>query len=177
MNKTPDLSEVERLMLSNQFRILAALEPANSEQHSKFAAILQAGHAGFYGDIFDTLGPPTTEAEMDETNRILTMFSYIDTALRDLSPEDQAQLNLPALHFDGFYGNRDSHHSLATFMRDTLGNFAELQGKDLDSHESFSLERYRRMLSSFTLIRRESGGMQLTVPDLQRIAKAATSVA
>lgn len=172
MEQIPNLSEVERLLLSNQFRIRAAIEPDNSEQLTQYADILQAGHVGLYGHMFDTLSAGTSEQDLEEMDAIVTMFNFIDNALAELTPEQKAKLDLNRLRFEGFDANAGKHHSLLKFMMEKMDSFSELDGRNINSHTSSSLPRYLRMVAVYEPLRRESSGPTLSFEDLQKIAAA-----
>jgi uncharacterized protein YfbU (UPF0304 family) len=172
MEEIPKLTELERLMLMNQYRILASLDESNSYQHTQYADILQRGHVGLYGDMFDSLSEGSSEEDLNEVDDILTMFNFIDNALEALAPEQRQQLDLKKLSFSGFDGNHDKHYSIARFLIEKMDRFQEYAGQQLNSHTSSSLPKYRKMLSVFNKAREGHFGSDLTLEDLQKIAAA-----
>lgn len=170
MEEIPKLNEVERLMLLNQYRILAALDESRSREYTQYADVLQKGHAGFYGDMFDTLSEGTSENDLNESNDILTMFNFIDNAVATLAPAQRELLDLQQLNFAGFDGNRDKHYAITEFMIEKMDRFEEYKGRRLNSHTSSSLPKYRKMLVVFNEARKGQFGKDLSFEDLKNIA-------
>jgi uncharacterized protein YfbU (UPF0304 family) len=74
-----DLSAVERLIVANQFEILALFDKENSKDLSFKAKILKGGHTFFYSDVFSGLSSVEVPYEIcQEVVGILRMYREIN---------------------------------------------------------------------------------------------------
>src|SRR5690349_11213076 len=105
------LTEVERLSLWNQFRILQKLDPQD-DSHKKNAEIIRAGYEGLYGQVFEHMYEPTSEAVCKEVYDILDMYR----ALEAVYGKGMANPKGFNSQFDVFDGNNDEHFSVACFL-------------------------------------------------------------
>jgi hypothetical protein len=113
----------------------------------------------------------------DETASILSMWSYIEQCAERLGPEAKAELEKAAypfkVQFGGFDGNNDPHHSVAHFLIEEMGRFAEFKDRALNSHSSSNLPHYRRMLPLYQEALREKGfgGQPLSAEQIAGVVK------
>jgi len=142
-----NLTKTERLLLSNQFRILHHL--TENEYYSTNAEIVENGYAGLYDELFSPIFEEKPEAIYTETQLILHMYRVINNAYVRLSPEEQAQIAMDAIAFEGFDGNNDPHSGLITFLVEKKDLWDEYKDKYLNSHSSLSIRKYRRMLEVY----------------------------
>jgi uncharacterized protein YfbU (UPF0304 family) len=165
---TPKLSPTERLILANQYKILAQTEAEgmDTSTYENKAEILLRGYTGLYHMVFDSLSEEEPESVTDEVHDILSMFQTIEGATSSLSDEQKQQLNMSKLTFSGFDGNNDDHYHQTRFMINNLDYYEGL-GYDINSHTSSSLPRYRRQLAVFKTLTGE-----LSISDLNQIAAA-----
>lgn len=108
---------------------------------------------------------------------ILEMWSVIETSYAQLSPEQQGWVEKEAEpfganpKFPGFDGNNETEYmGTASFLVNELDRFEEFKGRSFNSHFP-SIEAYRRMLSVFGPIYRDSGFGQLSPQDIVDILK------
>lgn len=141
------LTIVERQILSNQFRILSKLEEDEREYYETKAEILENGYTGKYNEIFTVDHEETPIDICHETGDILNMYRHINGAILNLSPEEKAELNLERIAFEGFDGNNDPHYAYTYFMVEKMNLWREHQNMDLNSHNSLSIGKYKRMLA------------------------------
>jgi uncharacterized protein YfbU (UPF0304 family) len=99
-----------------------------------------------------------------ETADILSMYRVIKSSFDALSKPEQDSVrsrtghSASYLEFQGFDGNHDKHFGVARFMADDMEDaFAELKGKNLNSHSSATLPRYFRMLGAYNHVLGQSG--------------------
>ncbi len=165
------MSNTERQILQNQFRILELLDRENAESHAKRAEILYNGFTGAYSKVFDMM-PEISEAVCTEVQDILDMFRALALAVR--SGVDCTGIPRRALQFSGFDGNHEIDHMVFTrYLTKNRGGWAELgitEGK-LNSH-TLRLYLYRPMLTRW---RQSRDQWKLTREDLLRILPPRTS--
>lgn len=156
------LTKVERLTISQQLRILAAVDEDSAAEYNERALIIERGYVGLYDQVFDGLWEETEENVVDEVQDILDLYRAFDTFKRRGNA-------LPSGHyseFQGFDGNHESsHHSVCSFLIDEQGNWAELKSRPRNSHAT-SLPSYRRMLAEWQKIKKEFNLTPAQVADI-----------
>ena len=165
------MSNTERKILQNQYRILALLDRENAGEYAKKAEILYNGFTAAYSEVLGLM-PEISEAVCTEVQDILDMFRALALAVR--SGVDCTGIPRRALQFSGFDGNHEIDHMVFTrYVTQTRGGWAELsitEGK-LNSH-TLRLYLYRPMLSRW---RQSRDQWKLTREDLLRILPQRTS--
>lgn len=161
-----NLSPQERLILSNQYRILALLDKRNAESYAESAAIVENGYELAYDWLAPSIDAPVSAKVCQEVIDILNLFRYFAQAA------DREGATLPQrMRFVGFDGNNEGeHYSFASFLVRRQGKWPDLfLGKpteDINSHRHV-LEGYLNMLRRW----RELGGpTQLTMSQATEIA-------
>lgn len=143
------LSDVERLLLANQFRILEQLAPDTSEKndYGQRAEVLERGFTGLYSWVFEYLDTALPEQVCEEVFEILNMHRALRHSFDAL--DDKSGLDSAEVAFRGFDGNEETeHYCFAEFLRRKYdgGRYGELH-KDPDNSHAPVLESYKRMLS------------------------------
>lgn len=164
------MTQVERQILVNQYRILAILDKDNAEAHELDAEILRDGHAGLYDNVFSSLSNFTTVEAGEETHQILNMYRGIDHSLGKLKGEVKKSLNLEALKFGGFDANDSGgHYTFARLLIERMRLYSEHDALYLNSHSSTSLPKYRGMLA---LYKSFPDKLHMTAEQLQQLIDA-----
>ena len=111
---------------------------------------------------------------------ILEMWSAIERSYQRLSDEEKSHVEKEAEpfgkdpKFSGFDGNYETDYmGIATFLVNDLDRFEEFKGRYLNSH-SRSINAYKRMLSTYTLIRERTHYQPLSAKDLVEILQKRT---
>ena len=139
------LSLEQRVLLHNQYRILARLAESNGEDgqpYKNFAKIVEAGYEGEYfrlTNIFNEEGVPRNVSE--EVKDILDMFLSLKRAA-----EKDGSIRKEDIQFEGFDANNDPHFGISRFLIEDLDLWEEQAGPSGNSHSSATLPRYRAML-------------------------------
>ena len=144
---TLEFSRNERLILLNQFRILAILDPRGENDYQTIETALRRGYTSEYEELFgmsvaDEM-PTALAAEVRDTLDLFRMLkvSYRDMPLNDLSEEE--------FHFQGFDGNNESaQFGYAAYLIEQRGRWIESKSSPLNSHEK-KLPKYRRMIAAW----------------------------
>lgn len=140
------LTKTERLIISNQNRLLGFLDPESSEYFNKKAEIAEYGYAGLYYQLFESIYDGISLEICDETFDILTMFRSIHFSIEDLSEDQKNNLNLDNLKFEGFDLNNDPHYGFMEFLIKKDDRYHEFKDLYRNSHSMTTLQKYRRML-------------------------------
>lgn len=142
------LSKLERLVLSNQYRILERLYPEEADYYEVNRKAIESGFELHYEDCFSSLSDSVlTSKECEEVLDILSMYSAITFSDRDNEVEEYY------VKFRGFDLNDEYERKRVMYARyfiNDLDRFTELKyGNiyvDCNSHTK-TMEKYRRMLS------------------------------
>lgn len=111
------------------------------------------------------------EAHLKEVVDALDMWSFIEEAAEDLSPDEIKALPSQPV-FLGFDGNNESSHlGIARFLVEKLGRFTRFAGRSLNSHYPVT-SGYRQMVRIFEPIRAKLLGRKLTLAELTEILDA-----
>ena len=103
---------------------------------------------------------PDSPQVLREVVDVLEMWRHIEWGYSKLDEEGRARIETEAepfgehVSFRGFDGNHETEHlSIAQFLVEKLDRFAELKGRDLNSHMP-CIDAYRRMLDAFAPMKR-----------------------
>ena len=138
-DSTPKLTSIERLILANQYRILAELNKKESEYYGypNRIRILESGFENHYHEIFGSIAEPLPNELCTNVMDILNLFDAIYEATNGQPPEQ--------LKFKGFDHNTE-HEALkyAKFIKD-CDRLRHIPSP-VNSHESM-MEIYLRMVN------------------------------
>lgn len=160
-----NLTKTERLVLANQYLILAAVSPEEKRTFEQRYEIVMRGYVGLYSELDQWLSEEMSADDSKEVAEILNMFRALAKAKRDglTVPEDKSS-------FWGFDGNEESsQYGYVEFLVNTMDKFGELKGTALNSHWP-SLPKYRAMLAQWQATGKK---YELTQSDVDRIMAAA----
>lgn len=143
------LTDVERLTLANQFRILAKLDPEEADEYRMKEAIVQAGYTAYYGELFEYISDELPLEVAQYIFDVLEMFSQLKHHYASLV--DKAGIELGDVSFEGFDGNEDGAYLYFVEFLKRYRRFIDILGdmKDFNSHSVFSRKRYDKMLQRY----------------------------
>lgn len=161
------LTRLERWTLSNQYKIMALVDPANRDEYDRIGDALDSGFEREYGNLAPYIvsdGAVMSDDQCRDALDILDMFQAITYALDDL--EDTSGLNLQRLRFSGFDGNTEGKyiHYLKYLQQDE--RFTNVNGGDGNNSHHQTLPRYREMVAEWE---RSPDKYRLTKDDLLRL--------
>jgi uncharacterized protein YfbU (UPF0304 family) len=121
-----NLTDVERRILINQSRILAALYPLETTDFERTVEILSEG---YYEDWPDTvlkgLKQPLLKEEMNFVYQVLEMYDWLQKSYYALTLEEKLQLKERTLVFPGFEpASEMAHLAYARFLLENLDRFS-----------------------------------------------------
>jgi uncharacterized protein YfbU (UPF0304 family) len=150
------LSPQERIILSNQYRILEALHPRDADAFKRMQEIVDNGYELHYDSLnVAILECKMTEEQCEEVMDILDMYRALHDSHEHL--KDKKDISKHEVQFEGFDGNgergADGYLGYARFLILTERRWEEVQkdrhpGFDLNSHCPV-IEMYRRMLATW----------------------------
>ncbi len=141
------LSKVERLILANQYRILARLDESNAGWCERMREALESGYEGAYSGLFNAIFDGLSAEQCSFVIRTMDMYNALQrsyTALADKSGIDERSGKFP-----GFDGNNETEHmGYAEYVVEQEDRFPGLQlGGDRFNSHTRSIPRYRAMLA------------------------------
>ena len=165
MSKEIELCRKDRLILSNQFRILDILEP--NSKHDINAEIVERGYSYFYPDVFGPIGEGMSYAEGEFVMDVLAMYRDIILSYKNLSEEDKEEIDERSIKFQGFDSYDNEEHKLLSFadfiVRD-MGLFPEILEMNKGDMSSMTCKssKYRRMLTIWNGMEQESNDFNVS---------------
>jgi uncharacterized protein YfbU (UPF0304 family) len=143
------LSRTERWMLANQYRILAALDPARAARYNDCVLALEKGYAAVIDRMSAHVSRDDTDhKESQEVDEILTMFDALQRTYRVL--EDPFGIDPLQLRFPGFDAKTEADYlGYAQFLLEREHWPERLDAaRPLDTGVPM-LRQYRRMLDEW----------------------------
>lgn len=166
------LSKKDRVLLINQYKLLAALYKEDEAHYRELIGILENGYEIFYSMIDEWISDDMPTDEGKFVLNILDLYRAIDDLKR--SSKDKKLADHPNSFFRGFDGNQETEHmGFCRFLIDEQGKFQEqqqyfLRNDHLNSHMPM-IDKYKRMLDVAANI---SDVWNMTVEDALRILDA-----
>lgn len=159
------LSQFERLLLRNQYEILAevAKNPDDRTFFKKACEIVQDGITGEYWQLLQGIGEEITRDVCKKVSDILEMYKYLIHSAE--------KHNLPPVRFMGFDSNNEAEYGIYIDFLAKEGNWAVVLGNgnaDFNSHIPM-VERYDVMLVAW---RQTASRENLTPEDVGNILSA-----
>lgn len=120
-----NLTDVERRILINQARILAALYPLEAPEFERSIEILSEGYQeGWQETVLKGLKSPMHKDEMNFVYHILRMYDWLQKSFYSLTMEEKLELKETRLVFPGFCPVTErSYVAYASFLLKSLGGF------------------------------------------------------
>jgi uncharacterized protein YfbU (UPF0304 family) len=162
-----NLTDVERRILINQSRILAALYPLETTEFERTVEILSEGYHEDWPDIvFKGLKAPFLKEEMNFVYQVLDMYDWLQKSYYSLTLEEKLQLKERILVFPGFEAESEGQHlGYARFLLENLDRFSFTEVvKPLDATKPMR-EVYQEMLKELP----SSSGEMLSAPQLKAV--------
>ncbi|MET3725875.1 YfbU family protein [Sphingomonas trueperi] len=166
------MTDGEKLLAVMLADVLKALESDGEIDPGFVTSAITSGNTWAfkwkYPGIFEDSAPD--EDVVSEVGRILTMSSFVEYSISELSPEELESIpDNERQVFIGFDGNNEPHYGVATFLVEDLNRFSELKGRNMNSHMPM-VAKYLRMAEAFDHVR---GGLgPLSLQNIQTILSA-----
>ena len=177
---SPRFSDAEKLIVLMLCDLYKHLKVEGDVEPEFIEDVIIGGHYWalgweYPGVFHDHVDSPQVLSEVVDT---LEMWSFIESAYKELSQEDKSSIEAEAVplgkyvSFRGFDGNNESEHlSIARVLIEKLGRFESFKGRDLNSHIPV-VDRYRRMLEVFLPILPQLAGRELAASEIITLLNA-----
>lgn len=162
------LNEKERLMLANQYRILAAVCPDEAEHYELRYEIVSKGYEREYSSLFDDIATPLNNDIAEFVIEVLRLHRALYVSRRNLP--DKGEVTEHDIYFAGFDGNDEIDYLMyAEFYLVTRKAFGELRREDGYNSHSGTIGRYRDMLKQWEKLGKRQN---LTAEEIKQVLKA-----
>jgi uncharacterized protein YfbU (UPF0304 family) len=135
--KASSISLTERLILAQQSRILAAVDPKQSEDHIFVAEVFENGFTDFYEEAFTAITPEFGKQESEYVRKIMGIYFDIQYSYDNKLTEEERK-EVGSVTFPGFDGNdtQDIYRARFALFCMKHGQYQSLKcmGSDLNSH-------------------------------------------
>lgn len=143
------LDKKDRILLINQYKILAALNIEERDRYQELIEILENGYSIFYSEIDYWVSEEMPSEEGKFVLEILDLYRAIEDIKR--SNKDERIRTHRNAYFRGFDGNNETEYmGFCRFLIETQGKFQEqkhylIKNDNLNSHMPM-IPTYTRML-------------------------------
>lgn len=124
-----NLTDVERRILINQSRILAALYPLEASDFERTIKILSEGYQeGWQEAVLKGLKSPLLKEEMNFVYQVLEMYDWLQKSFYGLALDDKLELKEQTLVFPGFCPEKEMDCvAYATFLLEHFDRFSYVE--------------------------------------------------
>ena len=143
------LSQMERLILVNQYMILEKLYPEEASSYARIRKALEDGYELEYSEIFNNIyhdDETLSENGCILVREILTMFTVLKYSYNKL--DDKSGIDPKDVTLWGFDGNNETEYmAYARYLIEDCQLWGDLQEDAVFNRHISSLSRYRQMLN------------------------------
>ena len=143
------LTKAQRLILANQYTIMALIDKQNAKDHEKSREAVTSGYASAIGQLFDWIFDGLPEAECSLVIQSMAMYEALQRSYEALGEEAVAAVGIRKgqVSYPGFDGNNETEYmAYARFVRGHEGRFGYLDTVDDCNSHMPMIGRYRAML-------------------------------
>lgn len=149
MSTLKKLTDTERLILANQYKILSKLSDNDYERdyNQQLSDNLLRGHKWLYEDHFQIISDDLADEDSDLVVETLSLYTTLRNNYDDL--DDKAVIDEHKITFLGFDGNNE--RELMTFTKALKENdrFTRIIEKGLTNSHSPMRQKYQKMLNKW----------------------------
>ncbi|ARU06138.1 hypothetical protein CCO03_16970 [Comamonas serinivorans] len=135
------ISDVERLILANQYEILAELN--EDDDLRRVSQHFKDGHKWLYDQVLDNLSPNLSKDDEEFVLSVMELYRSLDSSYDALT--DKAGLTPRDVAYKGFDGNNEAELMGFAKALNDAGRYTESDG-ELNSHTQMS-SYYQRLIA------------------------------
>ncbi|HAS6052331.1 TPA: YfbU family protein [Vibrio vulnificus] len=145
-----EMSNAQRLILSNQYKLMSQLDPENAEKYQRFQTIVERGYELQMRELNKDYGC-ITEALCKEIIDVMEMYHAMQESFRMLDADESTQVDQRRLQFLGFdIASEAQLVHYVRFLTESEGLYPQFdKGDHLFNSQMPMLEKYRRMLATW----------------------------
>ncbi|PWI34939.1 hypothetical protein DI392_01280 [Vibrio albus] len=145
-----EMTNAQRLILSNQYYLMSQLDPTNSEKYKRLQTIVERGYGLQMGELNKEFGCLPAE-ECQEIIDIMEMYHAMQESNKMLDSEEQAKVDQRRLQFLGFDMVKEAQQvCYVRFLVDSEGMYPQFDKNEHNFNAQVPmLDKYRRMLATW----------------------------
>jgi len=153
------LTDVERLQLVNQYKILEKLDPENEKHYAELRKILEKGITIFYEKVFEDIIREISPAKCHFVEDVVHMFWALQYGFKKL--QDKSGLEAQNVLFLGFAVRDEDEWRFAEYWRGTGALWQKTLKMDMDPYSpGVPTGRYTKMLERWNVIKTKYEGKE-----------------
>ncbi|WP_017091535.1 YfbU family protein [Vibrio splendidus] len=145
-----EMTNAQRLILSNQYYLMSQMDPENSAKYQRLQTVVERGYELQMRELNKEFGC-LTEAECREVIDIMEMYHAMQESNKMLAEQERAEVDQRRLQFLGFdiASEAQSVHYVR-FLVDSEGLYPQFDKAEHHFNSQMPmLEKYRRMLTTW----------------------------
>ena len=145
-----DMTNAQRLILSNQYYLMAQLDPTNAEKYQRQQLIVERGYELQIRELDKEFGC-IPEQDCREIIDFMEMYHAMQESYKMLTPECQERVDARRLQFLGFdIATEAQQVNYVRFLTSSEGLYPQFDKADHHFNSQVSmLDKYRRMLTTW----------------------------
>lgn len=145
-----EMTHAQRLILSNQYHLLAQLEPNNADKYKRLQTIVERGYELQMRELDKHFGC-IEEQDCREIINIMEMYHAMQESNNMLSETEKADVDQRRLQFLGFdIATEHQAVNYVRFLTDSEGLYPQFSKEDHHFNAQMPmLDKYRRMISTW----------------------------
>ncbi|MDL5026538.1 YfbU family protein [Vibrio gigantis] len=145
-----EMTNAQRLILSNQYYLMSQMDPENSAKYQRLQTIVERGYELQMRELNKEFGC-LTEAECREIIDIMEMYHAMQESNKMLAEQERAEVDQRRLQFLGFdIASEAQVVHYVRFLVDSEGLYPQFDKADHHFNSQMPmLEKYRRMLTTW----------------------------
>lgn len=143
-----EMTSAQRLILSNQYYLMAKMDPENSVKYQRLQTIVERGYALQIRELDKDFGC-LSEEECREVVDFMEMYHAMQESNKMLTETERHEVDQRRLQFLGFDIALEAQHvNYVRFLTDSEGLYAQFDKADHHFNSQMPmLDKYRRMLA------------------------------
>ena len=145
-----EMTNAQRLILSNQYYLMSQMDPENSAKYQRLQTVVERGYELQMRELNKEFGC-LTEAECREVIDIMEMYHAMQESNKMLEEQERAEVDQRRLQFLGFdIASEAQVVHYVRFLVDSEGLYPQFDKADHHFNSQMPmLEKYRRMLTTW----------------------------
>ena len=145
-----EMTNAQRLILSNQYYLMSQMDPENSAKYQRLQTIVERGYELQMRELNKEFGC-LTEAECREIIDIMEMYHAMQESNKMLAEQERVEVDQRRLQFLGFdIASEAQIVHYVRFLVDSEGLYPQFDKADHHFNSQMPmLDKYRRMLTTW----------------------------
>ena len=145
------MEEKDRLILANQYRILASLNKTEEKDYQEKIKILENGYEKLYPDLFENFSNEPLSVE--DCNFVMDVLEMYGTGITlSFNNLKSKSLTKDDIRFPGFNTNEEiKYYSFLLYWLETLDRYAEIQEISNGNYRGIggNVNKYKKMIDKW----------------------------